>query len=100
MPPRIRVTQAPDPLADLRADVRADVPASAPTAPVSLLKAEPRRAPAPEDEHTGEAALARIVGSWHANVTTASFAHGGGTCGCRYLAQTALAALRVRPSSG
>lgn len=72
-----RPVAAPDPLADLReGDGAAAVP--------STIRATNRK---PEKEDP----VAAVVRRWHADSTAESLAHRGGTCGCRYLAEIALA---------
>lgn len=91
----------PDPLAEFRQD---DAPAGIPTA-----APEPEPTPEPVLEAiTGDVealdllwhqdAAARIVKRWHDDRDTAAQMHGGGTCGCRYLASIALVEALGQPA--
>lgn len=37
-----------------------------------------------------DAQVAEMIAAWHADTVSLGFLHGGGRCGCRYLARTAL----------
>lgn len=83
------VTQ-PDPLADLRTD---PVPGISP----ELMQAEPGEdGPVTirpmVDQDTQDDMVAEVVAAWHADPTSQGFLHGGGQCGCRYIARQALQA--------
>lgn len=41
-------------------------------------------------EQDQDAEVALMVAAWHDNTPALGFLHGGGNCGCRYLARTAL----------
>lgn len=80
-----------DPLADLR---EPDEPGLIPTAP-----ADPDVAEEPVFEvrpmvtkATQEDMVAEAVAAFHRDPTTQGFLHGGGQCGCRYVARVALQA--------
>lgn len=84
----------PDPLADLRPST--DAPPPGPTedegAGDDNLTPEPMRSQAWHDAH-----IPVIVAAWHADPTSHGFVHHGGTCGCRYLARSALQAAMGAP---
>jgi len=75
-----------DPLADLRAaDTDPGLPPAdddpTPNAPLDVAATTPAWH---QDAQTA------IVTRWHTDPTASSYAHAGGTCGCRYLARLAL----------
>jgi len=81
----------PDPLAEFRQDepaagitTAAPVPANDEPEPVDVL------AGVPLDLLWHQDAASRIVRRWHDDRDTLAQMHGGGSCGCRYLATVAL----------
>lgn len=78
--------QQPDPLADLREE---SPPTDPPTDPAN---SEPEAVTIRPmvDQETWDAMVAEVVAAWHADTTSQGFLHGGGQCGCRYIARTAL----------
>lgn len=87
--PRRPAAPAPDPLAHLRAPESAAVGTPPETAPQPVEDLEEEEALArPQEWH--DAAVPAIVDRWHGDRVAQSYAHRGGTCGCRYLASMAL----------
>lgn len=82
-----------DPLADLRQDDTATGITTAPPEP-DPADDEPQAAIVDGvlalDALWHQDAASRIVARWHADSTARTQMHGGGTCGCRYLAAQAL----------
>ncbi len=84
-------TPPPDPLADLRSD---PTPGSTP----DQVDPAPEPDPAPEgvsirpmvDQETHDEMVSEVVAAWHADPTSQGFLHGGGQCGCRYMARRAM----------
>lgn len=72
-----------DPLADLRAPEVEAPPAIVVEIAPTVLYSEADR------DH----AVAVIIAAWHADTTTQGFLHGGGQCGCRYIAGVATRAI-------
>lgn len=92
-----RPAPAADPLADLRAatqDGPLPVIATSPPAPQQPEPGEPVNRDTPA-WHTD--AARRISTAWHADDTAVANLHRGGTCGCNYLATTALRAALGAP---
>lgn len=85
-PPTIQ--PPPDPLADLRAD---DAPppevqqGEAPGEETEAVEIRPMVSQGTWDEMVAEA-----VAAWHMDPTSQGFLHGGGQCGCFYIARQAL----------
>lgn len=85
--PRHPEVPTSDPLADLRADpaVMDDVlPALAPAEVFALESG------GVFDQAWHDDAATAVVTAWHADTTSIRSLHRGGTCACRYLAQSAL----------
>lgn len=85
----------PDPLADLRGDDDlADLPAlpgatDLPDDGTELEGVELRPMVSPD---LRDEMVAGVIAAWHADPTSQGFLHGGGQCGCRYIARHALQA--------
>jgi hypothetical protein len=107
--PRTPAVPAADPLADLR-DVSSlaavEGPSAAPAPlPGPAASTETQDEPAAPGEAQGlvtdalwhQAAVALMVATWHRDRTAQSLGHGGGTCGCVYLARMALVAVHGQP---
>lgn len=87
-----RQTQKPeDPLADLREPDDAGPPEGPSVQVDSDLEPAVDIRPMVTQE-TQESMVSEAVAAWHADPTSQGFLHGGGQCGCRYLARQALQA--------
>lgn len=84
------LTPPADPLADLREPETAALPTAAvpvndpPADEPAVLEAQPL------DLLWHNDAATKIVTRWHADLDLRAMLHGGGACGCRYLATVAL----------
>lgn len=81
-----------DPLADLREPSGVTVePEPADSTPAGEATTQaPEGLPVVFDRLWHEQAAIQVVNRWHADRIASRYAHKGGTCGCRYLAQMAL----------
>lgn len=87
-----------DALADLRADFtgtddapeRGPEPLDDPGPSERTAAAQGTPLASPDDR---DAQRALVITAWHADTTTVGFLHGGGMCGCRYIANAALDAV-------
>lgn len=86
----------PDPLADLREDDAPGLPGGSVIPGNSEPELEADAAPIVADirpmvtEDTWETMVTEMVVAWHQDLTSQGFLHGGGQCGCRYIASHAL----------
>jgi hypothetical protein len=88
---------APDPLADLRDDGPEGLPPIAPEDDGTDLPEDGTEAEGVElrpmvSPDLWAEMVAEMVAAWHHDPTSQGFLHGGGQCGCFYIARHALAA--------
>lgn len=86
---------AADPLADLREpdDAPTDLPAQADPAAPGEAELEPAVQVRPMvTQGIHDEMVAEAVAAFHRDPTSQGFLHGGGQCGCRYIARIALQA--------
>lgn len=84
----------PDPLADLREDDDTPGPEAVETTGTATIDVDPAVLTVRPmvDQATQDEMVAEAVAAFHADPTSQGFLHGGGQCGCRYIARQAIQA--------